>query len=191
MKTASPWIKSHLENAHEEKVANSDVAAWEADRWQDSGLFDWYVTFTFDDRTHKANGLKRPDRVYVFVKRELERFGYFGPFVIVPHDNYDTRYYHAHCLLANYKAGLCERLSDEFARFGNVQKVDDGPIRGRGAFLYCANRAVDYWTKDTEYEERLKWKRRPRKRGSGRGDASQHQEVPTPYQDKVVRSRQK
>ncbi len=159
--------KDHDDNAHEEEVADTDVAAWEAARWEAAGVFDWYTTFSFDQRTHERYRLDKPDSVVRFVRQRLELWGYFGPYVIVPHDNWNTRYFHAHVLLADYKSGLCERIAVEARRFGNVQKVDDGPIRGSGAYLYCANRAIDYHTKEAAYDERLTWRRHPRPRGRG------------------------
>lgn len=158
-------------------MAKCDTAAFEADTWQGSGLFNWYVTFSFDAKTHKKARLDTPDRLYRFVERELERFGYLGPFVIVPHDNAGTRFYHAHCLLNNYQPRLCEQLTEKFRRYGNVQNRDDGPIRGRGAFLYCANRAINFYTGDAEFKERRGWKRRPRKRGKGGGATSRSLET--------------
>lgn len=165
--STAPWIENH-ENAHEEEAPESDVAAFEADRWMGSGLFNWYVTFSFDERTSKRHCLVDPRHVHAFIKDRLREFGYYGPFVIVPHDNSKTRYFHAHCLLQNYADGMCARISDGMRPYGNVQKKDDGPIRGRGAYLYCANRAMSNQSgADAIFEERLKFVRRPRQRGSG------------------------
>lgn len=172
MRTAA-WIEER-EDAHEEKAPVCDTAAFEADRWMASGLFDWYVTFSFSQRTHEKAHLKDPTHVYAFMRERLREFGYYGPFVIVPHDNHGTRYYHAHCLLQDYKPGICPRITDAMRAYGNVQKKDDGPIRGRGAYLYCANRAMsNQWSNDAIFEERLQFVRRPRKRGSGAVKAAQ------------------
>lgn len=165
-------IESH-EDAHEEKAAVCDAAAFEADRWMASGLFDWYVTFSFDERTSSRYRLVDPLHTYAFIKERLRDAGYYGPFVIVPHDNTHARYYHAHCLLKDYQEGICSRLSDSMRPYGNVQKKDDGPIQGRRAYLYCANRAMsNQYGNDAIFEERLTFVRRPRRRGSGAAKAA-------------------
>lgn len=159
----SKWLEAE-DGARKEKGSLNAIADENAQMWRKLGLFDWYVTFSFDQRTHRAKRLHSPENLHRFVGEELRRFGYRGPYVIVAHDNSSTRYYHAHCLLSDYEPGLCAKVSDKFSRYGNVSKTDDGPIRGMGAFYYCANRGFPH--PDAELvDECFKWVRRPRKRG--------------------------
>jgi hypothetical protein len=157
------------EDAHKEEAAVNERADFEAETWSRRGIYDWYATFSFDGKTHERNRLKTPERLHKFVEQQIRRFGYRGPFVIVAHDNQNSHYYHAHCLLADYKLGICKDLTDKFRRFGNVSNADDGPIRGMGAFYYCANRAYPYPNSIDLAHVCDKWVRRPRKRGRGRG----------------------
>lgn len=168
--STTTWIEA--DDANEAKQPVNHTADWHADRWNASGKFNWYATFSFNERTHRSQRLDRPDRLHAFIERQLNRFGYRGPFVCVAHDNSKTRYYHAHCLLADDGSGTCARLSEQFRRYGNVSKTDDGPIRGMGPFYYCANRAFPHANVDIMVAERERWVRRPRKRGQrGRGAA--------------------
>jgi len=160
------------QDAHRVKWPANQTADWHAATWNSRGVFDWYMTFSFNDPTHRSRRLTSPDRLHDFVEEQLRRFGYLGPFVIVAHDNSGTRYYHAHCLLSDYEPGICARLAEKFDRYGNVSKTDDGPIRGMGAFYYCANRAFPYPDVDIRVRESFKWVRRPRKRGRSRGRGS-------------------
>lgn len=156
-------------SALEDEAPTTDSAAVLAAFWSEGALFDWFITFSFDEQTHRRERLNRSDNLLAFVKREMRRFGYFGPSVIVAHDNGNTRYYHAHVLIVGAD-GMGERLAQKFRRHGNVSKSEDGPIRGKGAFLYCANRALNTRTDDITYDFDLSWHRRPRKRGSGKGN---------------------
>jgi hypothetical protein len=164
----STW-KEDNEDAHKEEGAATCEADYYAQLWNRSGLFNWYCTFSFNQHAHWGQRLHKPTALHDFVERELRDFGYRGPFVIVAHDNSGTRYYHAHCLLADYEPGICADLTDHFSKFGNVSKKDDGPIRGMGAFWYCANRAHARTYDEPMASESLKWARKPRKRGRGRG----------------------
>lgn len=155
--------------ATREKAAINPTADFEATFWHRQGVFDWTCTFSFDQRTNRSRALTRPNALHDFVEGELRRYGYRGPFVIVAHDNSDTRYYHAHVLLSDYKPGMCAGLVDHFRKFGNVSNKDDGPIRGMDAFNYCANRAYGREYAEPMVRESLGWLRTPRKRGSGRG----------------------
>jgi len=155
-------------SAVEDEGASSDYAAHLAAFWSQGAAFDWFLTFSFDERTHRRGRLTRSENLLAFVKREMRRFGYYGPSVIVAHDNGKTGYYHAHVLIVG-TGGIGEVLTEKFRRHGSVSRSEDGPIRGGGAFLYCANRAVNARTAEIVYEEDFGWHRRPRKRGSGRG----------------------
>lgn len=158
--------------AEKGEVPPNDRADFEADRWQRLGIFDWYATFSFDQRTHLRYRLNKPERLLEFMREKLREFGYAGPFVIVAHDNSNTRYYHAHCLLADDKPGICAQLSESFRQFGNVSKTDDGPIRSSGAFYYCANRGFPRHRDDDLVIECLRWIRLPRPRGRKKGSDS-------------------
>lgn len=155
------------EDAHQEEGAVNVIADWYAEHWKSLDLYDWYATFSFDEKTNQARRLNKPENLHRFVEQQLRRFGYRGPFVIVAHDNSGSHYYHAHCLLSDHEPGICGRISEKFRRFGNVSNKDDGAIRGMGAFYYCANRAFPYKDIDIMVAECTKWVRRPRKRGRG------------------------
>jgi len=151
-----------------ERPANV-IADWHAERWESMRLFDWFVTFSFDEKTNRRYGLNRPDKLHDFVEQKLRDFGYWGPFVIVAHDNSKSHYYHAHCLLTDYEKGLCAQLTVNFRPYGNVSNADDGPIQGSGAYRYCANRAFPHKDADLLSKESLRFSRRPRPRGTSRG----------------------
>jgi hypothetical protein len=146
------------------EAPTSDLAAQLADDWARRAPFDWFVTFTFNEATNRNYRLSTPQALTDFVRREMRRFGYYGPFVIVPHDNGGTRYYHAHVLMVGAN-GAGSRLSEQFSRYGNVSDPKHDVIRGRGALLYCANRAVNVPQGEEHYEIDFDWHRRPRPRG--------------------------
>jgi hypothetical protein len=145
--------------------------------WSEDVDVDYFLSVSFDERAHMRYRLDDPQRTIAFGRRVLESVGYRGPFVMVAHDNADTRYFHLHMLVQGGPAIDQARII--FKTHGDVDTAENGPVRGLGAFLYCAGRAVhdgmpngDYWDMET------RWRRRPRPRG--RGGSGRRPEGATP-----------
>lgn len=141
----------------------SAVAAGLANWWIRTVDVDYYLTATFNQVAHNRYRLNKPNRTLKFGARRLREAGYYGPYVMVAHDNGGTGYFHLHMLIKESEATEAVRAS--FKKLGDIDKTENGPIRGAGAFAYCANRACPRGKYDGNYHEfDERWHRRPRPR---------------------------
>jgi hypothetical protein len=134
-----------------------------AETWRQIDV-DYFFTASFDQSAHERFGLSNPERAIRFGIDALHAAQYWGPFVIVAHDNSGTRYFHLHMLLKQDR--YLPELRGRFRSYGNVDREDNGPIRSDMPYKYCAGRTVHAGHIDSRYfEVQERWRRRPRPRG--------------------------
>jgi len=161
-----------------------------AEFWERVCDVDTFLTVSFNEETYGRHGFSRPDVLLGFVERTLEEVGYAGSYVIAVHDNRGTCYFHPHLLIKDDGDGMLRRIKREFRRYGDVDHAGDGQIRGKGAFIYLANRALeaegtnrsddtDRYSYRSTRKQRPTRRRRPRGRGRGKG-------TPTSVRSKVT-----
>jgi hypothetical protein len=125
------------------EAPRTEIVRQLAELWHSRSDVDSMLTVSFSQEVHDRYGFRRSRVLMGFVKRILRSVKYDGAYVIVVHDNRGTSYFHVHMLLTDGGKGTFEKVKRAFFPYGDVNHVGNGPIRGLGAFIYCANRAVE------------------------------------------------
>lgn len=148
----------------ESRTARDRLMTGMVDSWMDIDL-DYVITLSFSERIYLQHGLKNPERLKNFTLDRMAEAEYFGPYVLVVHDNCGTTYWHPHLIVK--ESDGTRRLEHLLWDFGDLGKEYNGPIRGAGTFVYHAIRATESGLDLDNCEYNPRWRRRSRPRGHG------------------------